>query len=49
MKMTKLPYEKIGKMTEEERQNYAKSWLYIHNARNEQEPPSGAAAPASGR
>lgn len=35
MKITKLPYEKIGKMTEEERQDYAKSWLYIHNAGNE--------------
>ena len=35
MTMTKLPYEKIGNMTEKEREDYAKSWLYIHNAKNE--------------
>lgn len=35
MTMTKLPYEKIGNMTEKEREDYAKSWLYIHNVRNE--------------
>lgn len=35
MVVTKLPYEKVGHMTEQERENYAKSWLYIHNAKNQ--------------
>lgn len=35
MVVTKLPYEKVGNMTEEEREDYAKSWLYIHNAKGE--------------
>lgn len=35
MVVTKLPYEKVGHMTEQERENYAKSWLYIHHAKNQ--------------
>ncbi len=31
MAETKLPYEKAGHMTEEERKDYARSWLYLHN------------------
>ena len=32
---TKLPYEKVGQMSENEREDYAKSWLYIHGTRDE--------------
>ena len=35
MVVTKLPYEKIGHMTEEERESYAKTWLYMHKAKSE--------------
>lgn len=35
MVVTKLPYEKVGQMTEEERENYAGSWLYIHGTKND--------------
>lgn len=35
MVMTKLPYEKVGQMSENEREDYAKSWLYIHGTRDE--------------
>ena len=35
MVVTKLPYEKVGQMSEEERESYAKTWLYLHNSRNE--------------
>ena len=30
MTMTRLPYEKVGQMSEQEREDYVKSWLYIH-------------------
>ena len=30
MTMTLLPYEKVGQMSEQEREDYVKSWLYIH-------------------
>lgn len=30
MKVTKLSYQKVGEMSEQERQDYAKSWLYLH-------------------
>ncbi|MCI9426527.1 MAG: DNA-directed RNA polymerase subunit M [Eubacterium sp.] len=33
MVMTKLPYEKVGHMTEKERKDYARSWLYLHRAK----------------
>ena len=35
MVVTKLPYEKIGHMTEEERESYAKTWLYMDKAKSE--------------
>ena len=35
MVVTKLPYEKIGHMTEEARESYAKTWLYMHKAKSE--------------
>lgn len=31
MALTKLPYEKAGHMSEEERMDYAKTWLYMHS------------------
>lgn len=34
MTETRLPYEKAGLMTEEERRDYAESWLYIHKAKS---------------
>lgn len=30
MTMARITYEKYGNMTESEREDYAKSWLYIH-------------------
>ncbi|MCM1257802.1 MAG: DNA-directed RNA polymerase subunit M [Roseburia sp.] len=30
MAVTHLPYERVGQMSEKEREDYAKSWLYIH-------------------
>ncbi len=33
MMVTKLSYEKIGRMTEEERKDYARTWLYLHGAK----------------
>ncbi len=30
MTMTRLSYEKVGQMSEQEREDYVKSWLYIH-------------------
>ena len=30
MTMTRLPYERVGQMSEQEREDYVKSWLYIH-------------------
>lgn len=35
MTATKLPYEKIVHMTEKERNLYAKSWLFMHNPKDE--------------
>lgn len=35
MSVTRIPYEKIGNMSEEERENYARSWLYIHKVKSE--------------
>ncbi len=35
MAVTKLSHEKIGAMSEEERKNYARTWLYLHGAREE--------------
>lgn len=35
MAETKLPYEKVGHMSEEERKDYARSWLYLHNLKQE--------------
>lgn len=31
MRLTNLGLEKYSSMTEEERQDYAQAWLYIHN------------------
>ena len=33
MAVTKLPYEKVGNMSEDERKNYDKTWLYLHAAK----------------
>lgn len=30
MEAARLPYEKAGRMSEKEREDYVKSWLYIH-------------------
>lgn len=30
MVQTKLPYEKVGHMSEKEREAYAKAWFYMH-------------------
>lgn len=35
MSETKLPYEKIGRMSEEERTDYARTWLYLHGTKSE--------------
>lgn len=35
MVLTKLSYEKIGQMTEQERSDYAKTWLYLHAAKKD--------------
>lgn len=35
MMATKLPYEKAGRMSEEERKDYAKSWLYLHGSKRQ--------------
>lgn len=35
MVVTKLPYEKVSQMTEEEREKYAKTWLYMHGTKSE--------------
>lgn len=35
MTVTKLPYEKAGQMSEEERKDYARMWLYLHGVKNE--------------
>jgi hypothetical protein len=32
MERTKLSFDKYAKMDEIQRQDYSKSWLYIHNA-----------------
>lgn len=32
MALTKLSYKKVFRMSEEERKDYAKSWLYLHRA-----------------
>lgn len=34
MAVTKLSYQKVGEMSEQERQDYAKSWLYLHGGKN---------------
>lgn len=31
MELTRMTYEKYASMSEEERENYSESWLYIHN------------------
>ena len=33
--VSKLPYEKVGHMSEEERKDYAKTWLYLHGTKHE--------------
>ncbi len=33
MAQTKLTYEKVGHMSEKERREYAKTWLYIHGTK----------------
>ena len=35
MAVTKLPYKKVGHMSEEERKDYAKTWLYLHGTKHE--------------
>lgn len=35
MALTKLSYKKVGHMSEEERKDYARSWLYLHRAKHE--------------
>jgi hypothetical protein len=35
MAQTKLTYEKVGHMSEKERREYAKTWLYIHGTKKE--------------
>lgn len=34
MEVTKLSYRKVGEMSEQERQDYAKSWLYLHGGKH---------------
>lgn len=34
MAVTKLSYEKIGTMSEEERKDYARTWLYLHSSKD---------------
>ncbi len=31
MAVTKLPYAKAGKMSEKERKDYARTWMYLHS------------------
>ena len=35
MVVTKLPYEKVGHMSEEERKDYSKPGLYLHGPKHE--------------